>query len=44
MTPYLTELLGLLGPMRVDIVEEESSETGTPPPDAYRNAPPMAVA
>ena len=38
------ELLGLLGPMRPDIVEEESSETGTPLPEAYRNAPPVAVA
>jgi hemoglobin len=38
------ELLGLLGPMRADIVEVESPETGTPLPDAYRNAPPMAVA
>jgi hemoglobin len=42
--PAQDELLGLLGPMRVDIVEDESSETGTPLPDAYRNAPPMAVA
>ena len=33
------ELLGVLGPMRSDIVEVESSETGTPLPDAYRNAP-----
>jgi hemoglobin len=38
------ELLGLLGPMRADIVEQESSETGTPLPEAYRNAPPVAVA
>jgi hemoglobin len=38
------ELLGLLGPMRSDIVEVESPETGTPLPETYRNAPPMAVA
>ncbi len=42
--PAQDELLGLLGPMRADIVEEESSETGTRLPEAYRNAPPMAVA
>jgi len=38
------ELLGLLGPMRVDIVEVESSDTGTPLPAAYQNAPPVGVA
>jgi hemoglobin len=38
------ELLRLLGPMRADIVEKESPDTGTPLPDAYRNAPPVAVA
>jgi hemoglobin len=32
------ELLGVLGPMRSEIVEVESPETGTPLPDAYRNA------
>jgi hemoglobin len=37
------ELLGLLGPMRADIVEEESPVTGTPLPEAYRNAPPLMV-
>ncbi len=42
--PAQDELLGLLGPMRVDIVEEESAATGTPLPEAYRNAPPVAVA
>ena len=42
--PEQDELLGLLGPMRPDIVEVESPETGTPLPDAYRNAPPMPVA
>ena len=36
------ELLGALAPMRADIVEKESSETGTPLPEAYRNAPPLA--
>jgi hemoglobin len=38
------ELLGVLGPMRPDIVEVESSATGTPLPDGYRNAPPLAIA
>jgi hemoglobin len=38
------ELLAVLGPLRGDIVEVESSETATPLPDAYRNSPPMAVA
>jgi hemoglobin len=38
------ELLGALGPMRADIVEVESSATGTPLPDGYRNAPPLAGA
>jgi hemoglobin len=36
------ELLGLLGPMRPDIVEVESPETGTPLPAAYREAAPIA--
>ena len=36
------ELLGALAPMRGDIVEVESSETGTPLPETYRNAPPLA--
>ena len=36
------ELLGALAPMRGDIVEVESSDTGTPLPEAYRNAPPLA--
>ena len=36
------ELLGALAPMRADIVEVETSETGTPLPDSYRNAPPLA--
>lgn len=33
------ELLGLLGPLRGDIVEVESPDTGTPLPEAYRAAP-----
>jgi len=37
-----SELLGALAPMRADIVEVESSATGTPLPDGYRNAPPLA--
>jgi hemoglobin len=37
------ELLGALAPMRADIVEVESEATGTPIPDSYRNAPPLAT-
>jgi hemoglobin len=37
------ELLGALAPMRSDIVEVESSATGTPLPDGYRNAAPLAT-
>jgi hemoglobin len=33
------ELLGLLAPMREDIVEVESPETGTPLPESYQAAP-----
>ena len=33
------ELLAILGPMRGDIVEVESSETGLPLPEGYRAAP-----
>ncbi len=33
------ELLGLLAPMRDEIVEVESPQTGTPLPDAYEVAP-----
>ena len=33
------ELAGLLRPMRDDIVEVESPETGTPLPDSYQAAP-----
>ena len=38
------ELLGILGPLRSDIVEVETSATGTPLPDAYRNAPELSRA
>ena len=37
------ELLGILGPLRGDIVEVESPATGTPLPEAYRTAPPLAA-
>jgi hemoglobin len=37
--PQQQELLGLLGPMRDDIVETESAETGLPLPDGYQPAP-----
>jgi hemoglobin len=33
------ELLGLLGPMRDEIVEVESGESGLPLPDSYQPAP-----
>jgi hemoglobin len=36
------ELLGLLGPLRDDIVEVESAETGTPLPTTYRTAPALS--
>jgi hemoglobin len=39
-----SELVGALAPMRADIVEVESGATGTPLPDGYRNAPPLAGA
>ena len=39
-----SELLSVLGPMRVDIVEVESAATGTALPDGYRNAPPLTTA
>ena len=38
------ELLGILAPLRRDIVQVESTETGTPLPDGYRNAPPLVPA
>ena len=37
------ELIGILAPIRADVVEVESSETGPPLPDSYRTAPPLAV-
>ena len=36
------ELLDLLLPMRNDIVEVKSPETGTPLPDSYQPAPPLS--
>ena len=38
------ELLGILGPLRSDIVEVESAETGTALPDSYQNAPALTPA
>jgi hemoglobin len=38
------ELLGLLGPMKSDIVEVDSLETGRPLPESYQPAPPLSVA
>jgi hemoglobin len=38
-----SELLGVLAPLRGDIVEIESPETGTPLPDSYQTAPPLAT-
>jgi hemoglobin len=38
------ELLGILAPLRSDIVEVEDPATGTPLPDDYRNAPPLVPA
>jgi hemoglobin len=35
------ELVGLIMPMRGDIVEVESPETGTPLPDSYQVALPL---
>jgi hemoglobin len=36
------ELVALIMPMRDDIVEVESPATGTPLPDSYQAAPPLA--
>jgi hemoglobin len=36
------ELLGLLGPMRSEIVEVESPQTGTPLPETYQTAPALS--
>ena len=38
------ELIGILAPIRSDVVEVESSETGTPLPATYENAPALAHA
>lgn len=38
------ELLGILGPLKSDIVEVNSSETGTPLPDGYEAAPAISGA
>jgi hemoglobin len=38
-----TELLGLLGPMKPDIVEIDSPETGAPLPATYQPAPPLSI-
>lgn len=37
------ELLGLLGPMKPDIVELDTSETGASLPDTYQPAPPLSI-
>ena len=39
--PDQDELVTLIMPMRDDIVEVESPETGTPLPDSYQAAPPL---
>ena len=41
--PEQTELLAILAPLRAEIVEVESADTGTALPDSYRNAPPLAT-
>ena len=38
------ELIAILAPIRSDVVEVESPETGTPLPAAYENAPALAHA
>jgi hemoglobin len=38
------ELLGILGPLRSDIVEVESPTTGTALPDSYKAAAPLTSA
>ena len=38
------ELLGILGPLRTDIVEVESAATGTALPDSYKSAPALTSA
>ena len=39
--PDQDELIALIMPMRDDIVEVESPQTGTPLPDSYQAAPPL---
>lgn len=39
--PDRDELVALIMPMRADIVEVESPQTGTPLPDSYQAAPPL---
>ncbi len=38
------ELLGILGPLKSDIVEVDSTATGTPLPDSYETAPALTTA
>jgi len=38
------ELLGILGPLKSDIVEVDSAATGTPLPDEYEAAPALTTA
>jgi hemoglobin len=38
------ELLGILGPLKSDIVEVESTATGTPLPNSYEAAPALTAA
>jgi hemoglobin len=38
------ELLDILGPLKAEIVEVDSTATGTPLPDSYRPAPALATA
>jgi len=38
------ELLGILGPLKSDIVEVNSTATGTPLPDSYQAAPALTAA
>jgi hemoglobin len=40
--PEQEELLGALAPMRADVVEVESPETGLPLPDSYQPAPALS--
>ena len=37
-------VVGILGPLRSEIVEVESPETGTALPDSYRSAPALTSA